>query len=179
MYGVFFLPMIKPWGQDDAKFKSFLQDGRNMVAYVTFELISRGVGVAVPPSRVRPDGCSFEKMEEFSDEGDLRVYYEERDSWPRVEVKGRSVEFTGLDDFPFNTVLVDTVRNIDKKGAPAAYITVSQQTGAMIIISRRSKHTWSKTSRFDSKRQIDETFYEAPVNECKTFDEFVRFLKID
>jgi len=171
--------MIKPWAQDDAKFKSFLQDGRNMVAYVTFELISRGVGVAVPPSRVRPDGCSFEQMEEFSDDGDLKVYYEERDAWPRVEVKGRSVEFTGLHDFPFDTVLVDTVRNINKKGPPAAYITVSQVTGAMIVISQRSRDAWREKERVDKKRNISDRFYEVPVKDCRTFDEFVRFLKGD
>jgi hypothetical protein len=85
-----------------------------------------GKAVTIQPLKLRPD---ISRAPEFSDKGDLRV------DGDRIEVKHRSLRFTGPHDFPFPSIIVDVAHAWDNAHPkPAPYVILNQPlTHAAIV----------------------------------------------
>jgi hypothetical protein len=95
-----------------------------------------------------------------------------------VEVKSRDLSFTGPEDYPYATAIVDTVGGWEvKEPPPNAVVLVSQRTGGMAVVRTSTSSTWTTVRRRDHIRQIDDLFYEVERKSLTTFDEFVAWLR--
>jgi hypothetical protein len=94
-----------------------------------------------------------------------------------LEVKSRSIYFTGVDDYPFETVFVDTVEGWQAKQCKAvAVAVVSQRSGGIVIVPVSTESMWSTRSVFDSKRGFEVTVLECPKGLLRSFEEFLAWL---
>lgn len=103
--------------RDDPTFLADLRASQDVVVFVQRWLSRRhGLPVILYPTFERPDPS---QIDEYSDNGDLGVVY-------RLEVKGKRFAFTGIDDFPYRDVFVDSCRAFDRaRPKPYAYVIVS------------------------------------------------------
>ena len=95
-----------------------------------------------------------------------------------IEVKSRNIKFTNPSDFPYSTVIIDTVAGYNqKKPKPILYVSVSQKTGAMIATEGNVADRWSKQKRFDRVRKISEVNYECEIGHWKPLDSYLEILQ--
>ena len=95
-----------------------------------------------------------------------------------VEVKSRNLKFTNPEDFPFATVIIDTVLGYEQKDPkPRLYVSVSKVTGQIIATNGWASKKWLKKKRFDRKREIWETNYECPIQYWKHIDYYIPLMK--
>lgn len=103
-------------------------------------------------------------------------------SWTHIplEVKSSSREFSDdINDYPYDSLFVDTVSGYDNKAiTPMAYVVVSQPLGGMVCVSPSSYDAWEKVHRFDRQREIPDWFYSAPKNMLIPFNMLVEYLLI-
>ena len=73
-----------------------------------------------------------------------------------IEVKSRDLVFTSAEDFPFDTVAVETKQGFEAKtDKPVMYVTVCQHNGALIALDvAKTRDEWEVKRRFDTKRRI-------------------------
>lgn len=142
------------WSENDRLFKQMLREGRRWEEHVKKRIERWGHPVHLPELSVR---ASIEEATEYLNQIDLTIY-------GRVfEVKSRKLRFTSPDDFPYDDIMVDTVRGyMGKDPGPAAYICVSQETGRMICLDCSTFPEWKQVSTRDRVRNIEDSFYEAP-----------------
>lgn len=97
----------------------------------------------------------------------------------RFEVKSRNVVFHTPDDFPFETIFVDTVGGWDQKPVkPNILLCISRETGAIIWLpTAATKDRWAIVAKHDNVRSIDERFYEAPKRLWRKSEELVDVLR--
>lgn len=94
-----------------------------------------------------------------------------------LEVKSRSVSFTGIHDYPYGTVFVDTVEGwLQKRSYPVAVAVVSQVTGGVVMIPVKTQPLWGERTVFDGKRGFEITVFECERNLLRSFEEFVGWL---
>lgn len=95
-----------------------------------------------------------------------------------IEIKSRRRRFTTPLDFPFPTVIVDTVSGWrSKREKPFAYVIVSRLTDAAIWLPGGSDLDWKISRHFDRIRAIEDDFYEAPKRMWRSFDELIKALR--
>jgi hypothetical protein len=95
-----------------------------------------------------------------------------------VEVKSRNLRFTSPKDFPFETVIIDTVSGYNQKDPkPRLYVSVSRETGAMIATNGWASKNWRKERKFDRVRKIWEINYECPIEYWKPIDYYLPSIK--
>ena len=157
-----------PWHKNDKLFREQIGTGRRWEAYVAHQLIINGLEVSVPRFEVRPH---VSERKRYRDVRDMVV--EGRD----VEVKSSTRDFSKPFDFPFDPMFVDTREKIESKGAPFAFLIVSQESGCILAIPGKTREEWIPQSGFDSKRGIKEEWLACPLRLVRTFDEFVNFLR--
>lgn len=97
--------------------------------------------------QVKRPSAKFHKQ--FTDDGDLRV------KGYRVEARERDLDFTCKDDFPYDTVIVDTIECM-KKGdkKPVVFFTESMkhpEKGYSIIVANTRQH-WFKKKEWIGRR---------------------------
>ena len=95
-----------------------------------------------------------------------------------LEVKSRNLSFTSPKDFPFNTVIIDTVSGYEQKNPkPRLYISVSRNTGCIIATSGVSSDKWSKRKIYDKVRNIWEINYECAIKNWRHIDDYIPAMK--
>ena len=162
---------MKKWSENDELFKKELEAGYKWQLYVANYLSRCGLDIEVPALTFRDN---IGKAHEYSDLEDILC------GDRSFEVKSRKLRFTNPKDFPFDTILVDTVNGWEsKKRKPDAYICVSTVTGKMIALSKNTKEQWIKNKRFDVTRGISDWFYECHRSEWKGIQSLVRRLRED
>jgi hypothetical protein len=79
-----------------------------------------------------------------------------------LEVKARDVYFTTPQDYPYSTVLLDTVDGYNAKAEkPHGYVIVSALTGAMLY-TPSNPEVWVQAMQPDPERNIRYLAYFAP-----------------
>lgn len=150
----------KRWLENDELFRSELAKGRGWEAHVARELSASGLSVRVPDCDLDSIECKKERRKAAIDSVDLYV------NDLVIEVKSRNYLFTCSDDFPFQTVAIDTKDGFKKRAIkPDVYISVCQKNGCMIaldVFGTRSE--WVVSKRFDTVRRISVTSYDC----CKS-----------
>ena len=139
---------------NDKFFTEELKKGHQWQRYVADRIMLHGYDVSVPEIQVRKDI----KFKEYWTEFDQDVLVE---GCP-IEVKSRSLKFTAPENFPYATVIIDTVSSYNEKETkPYFYICVSQITKHMIWISGTKSKEWTVERHFDPARNIHDNFYVA------------------
>ena len=124
-----------------------------------------GRELRIAPYVIRP---AFAEREGFGDAGDILVRRIGRDAWARVEVKGRTLEFTGPDDFPFQTIFVERLNRLEKHDPAAAYFVCNRAlTNAAVIYGSTRAHWIGPVPFFDSARGHQANAYECPAELAK------------
>jgi hypothetical protein len=134
----------------DAPFFADLNASRTIVAQRVQELCDMGFYAETTPHVDRPD--SSVRMQ-YGDSGDFMLC-------ARVEHKKRKLRFTGKDDYPFNTVIIDEKYKIDnKEDAPLAYIIENTAGTCAAVVYGWTRPHWKIERLWDSKAGRYGDFY--------------------
>jgi hypothetical protein len=134
-----------------------------------------GLWTLVRPSVMRED---FNKRNGFGDDCDLFVC--KRDPrrfshrwWP-VEVKGRGLDFTCADDYPYDTIFVDRSAKVDLF-EPYAYFILNSTLSCAALIKSSTKGKWIGPKTYpDRPKGYPVCVYECP----KDVAEFVSLKRL-
>lgn len=95
-----------------------------------------------------------------------------------LEVKSRNIEFTSIDDFPWDNIIVDTVSGYKAKAQkPIAYVMVSQPTGCAFTVMTNSEPHWTTKRLNDHQRGHSDNFYVVTKEHFVSFDYLVNYIK--
>jgi hypothetical protein len=160
---------MRDWFQNDSLFLRERRLGNLYADQVAERLRQAGLIVAIPPQGVR------ESIR------DAPAYLDSKDLWCAgrwIEVKSRRVRFTSPEDFPFQTIMVDTVSGWNAKtDKPFVYACISRPTGAIIYTPGDNPSSWIREKKHDQMRGFEDEFYLAPRELWGTFDELVSILR--
>jgi len=138
----------------DADFLRDLQGSDAAVQAVAGWLSSRGHVVRVPEKRVRPTAA---ERFNYSDAGDLVID-------KRVEVKGRGLDFTCANDFPFGTIFVSEKYRIERLGRNLELVVLVNRalSHAAVIHVPTARRAFTYERRFDAKQGRECVFVCCP-----------------
>lgn len=158
----------------DPNFKQDLLDSQESVELIAAWLENRGYTVTVPEIRIRPND---NRIQEYSDDGDLFVSGNKFSCQQRVEVKQRpDINFSSLANFPYRTIIVDTCHAWDEaERKPYAYFILNSTMTRAIIVEGDSSKYWKRVDKYDNKRKRKRSFYECPIDKCYIVDTSVVF----
>lgn len=147
---------VKKWFENDELFGKELAIGRKWEGVVADRLNSLGFSVVVPECNLNSIECKTERRAAAVDAVDLYV------NGLIIEVKSRAYKFTCADDFPYDTIAIDTKSGFDAKtDKPAVYICISQITGDWTALDvEKTREHWVVSKRFDRKRGIPVVSYD-------------------
>ena len=149
---------FESFDRDDSSFVQDLFDSQAVVLEAAKWLLNKGYKVTVNPTRVRP---SVEKMAEYADNGDLEIN-------ERIEVKGRKIDFTSREDFPYTSIIVDVAHVWDRaKPKPAFYLLFNRARTHIAVVGRSTREAWVKVEKMDKGKNRMRTFYECPIERVK------------
>lgn len=122
-----------------------------------------GYTVTLPPIGIRPDTG---RIREYADSGDLVV------NGNVIEVKHRpDLQFGGLKEFPYNSVIVDVAHHYDGLVVkPRYYVICNSTLSGAIIVSGKTFGKWTESTRWDNKRKRMRTFYLVDTRLCNFWD---------
>lgn len=145
--------------QSREKFLNDLGASRSAVNEFAALHKSRGVSVWMPPQSTTPNEA---ERWNHCDSGDLMVQM-------RVEHKVRTFQFTGREDFPFKTVIVDECYKVDEKQSDPvlAYIISNSDGSRVAVVYGWTRPHWSVDRRFDPKQNRECDFYTVPLERVR------------
>jgi len=152
----------------NAGFQARLEEGKRYESYVCEYLKDHGID-AVCPEDTSQTIQEFTRTNQDVLLGDGKV----------LEVKSRrsTCVFTGPEDFPYDTVFVDTTRGWERKDVkPFAYVIVSQDTGAMVWIDGSTRDQWGEEKIYDKYLGYPSRTLTADKGLLKPIDELVEIL---
>lgn len=95
----------------------------------------------------------------------------------QLEIKVRSLSFTGPADFPYPTVFVDDLNGLSRGAAPFAWIYISQKTGAWVwLCSLDRDDSWAEQTQWDSMRGYSVPMLTAPSRFLRHADQLCGLL---
>jgi len=151
------------WGKEE--FKKELKKGYKYQTIVRDRLIEAGLDVEMP-----------ELQEKQSDDGDIYINIKGKEFI--IEVKSQRQEFTSIENFPYNPVIVDMEENWNKKKhTPTAYIHISQKTNYMFVVPCSTQEFWTRKFIKDKVRGYSKWFMFVEKKYLKEFDDLVQWLK--
>jgi hypothetical protein len=157
------------WINDEAGFAKQLARGRKTQIRIAMRLLPLGHWVRMGPLAERKSA----KRDGTLDDADLEI-----SGGHLLEVKGRNLAFTCVEDYPYETIFVCAKRRWDNRsGKPCAIIIVSEITDAAIVIPSSSRRLWTETTTHDRVRDIDFTALCAPRNSVATWDQLLEHLR--
>lgn len=157
------------WSQNDELFFSELKTGHSWQSLPALFLTLQGFKVEMPNLTIREN---IREADKYKNSADLII------NGKIIECKSRNETFTNINDFPYETIIVDTVSGYEaKEQKPTAYIMVSKSTGSMLCLPSLSSSKWIKKSIKDQIRKILDEFYMADKKLLLTMDKLVKHLK--
>jgi hypothetical protein len=141
--------------ESDPTFVSDLKASHAAVLAVSEWFRGFGYPVIVRPTFIREN---VERRSDYSDDGDLEIIQ-------RIEVKHRKgLAFTSKEDFPFETVIVDTCHAWDNaRPKPYAYIILNRSMSRALVVTGSTSKRWVKTRKFDTHAGRERSYYECPL----------------
>jgi hypothetical protein len=150
-----------------------MTEGHRYNSIVAERITSQGILCTVPELYLVEDVSEIADMTKY--EKDLVI-----DSIDEViEVKSRNLWFTDdISTYPYNDIIVDTVSGYEAKDKkPLGYVFVSQKGNGMFCLPTNTKSTWKKKVLYDKYRGIQDTFYFADLDKCKTFNSLINHIQ--
>ena len=95
-----------------------------------------------------------------------------------IEIKERTLSFTGPEDFPFDTVFVDDCRGLGREALNHfAYVYVSKPTGQFVWLTPLDRdQTWTETVTFDRGRGHAVPVLVAPKSHLRPAESLIELL---
>lgn len=95
-----------------------------------------------------------------------------------VEIKERSLSFTGPDDYPYDTVFVDDCRGLARESyGHFAYVYLSKKTGKWVwLCSLDRDETWTETTTFDRGRGHEVPVLVAPKAHLRPAEQLIELI---
>lgn len=123
-------------------------------------LSGRGWDVFVPALKIAKKG---DNIEDFFDEGDIFIEKEGK-TRKRVEVKGRSIDFTCETDWRYGDPFISSKVVVERgRNDLAAYVVVNARRTHAIIIPAKTKPHWYVKSAWMSNTRKVEDVYACPL----------------
>jgi hypothetical protein len=139
--------------KEEERFRGAVAQSDRAVRAWGEHMLNKGHPIIHQPIRLRP---SFEARQGYGDDSDISVLF-------RYEVKGRTVQFTCADDFPYDTVFVDRKDKADKNADVVhAYVTLNKALTHFALIRSSTRQMWTTSERFDSVKGHKLCVYECP-----------------
>lgn len=110
----------------------------------------KNCSVLIPPMRLAPDP---DFADDYKDNGDIIV-----NGKHIIEVKGRKLDFTDRDDFPWRELIVANVESADRYNA-FAYFIVNRKLSCAAIIKTSTKKFWIKKIVYEEEKETFEEKY--------------------
>jgi hypothetical protein len=150
--------------ENHKKFLNHLHTSDDTVWFVARWLWEHGQTIYMEP---RIEAPSHSVWKNYIDSGDMYIKY--NDTWKRIEAKGVSVCFTGINDWPFPDFIVCAKHSFDNANPiPACYIIVSKDKKALAIVNALQHNKWSICKRKDSRyKDVIQEFYLCPLELIK------------
>lgn len=90
----------------------------------------------------------------------------------QIELKVRSLEFTGPHDWPYDTVFVDDLKGLAKGTTPFAWIYISKVTGSWVWLSALDRDdNWTEQVIWDGMRKFNVPTLVCPAEYLRHADE--------
>jgi len=142
------------------------EPARRLVAQLLIALNACELRIA--PLEVAP---TYGERGAYIDDGDIHARFKPEGKWYRFEVKGLSVDFTGLDDWPFGKrIFVDEKDGWDRKDPkPAGYFSVNRAKTVAIYLPCSNPAAWSVEKIPDSHYKAETEFLVATTSGCKAY----------
>ena len=154
-------------------FVNQLKKGYDYQLKVKEILEQKGLTVFIDELRIRPKGG---KRKDYTDRGDL--FLKKGNDVISLEVKSSSREYTSMNDYPYNDVIVDMVDNWNnKKHFPSAIINISQKTLCTFVIPVTSEKHWFKKTIKDSIKGYTKDFYFIDKKRIKSLEELIKWVQ--
>src|SRR6476619_3095644 len=149
----------RPYGRSDPVFTRDLALGWEAELYVRAKLDEAGVPDVVPgvPLEIRP---TFAVQKRFSDRG-IDVVVGKR----VLQVKRRmGYRYGGIEDFPFETAIFDSVEGFDRWGDKAdCYVLVSGDLRGIVVVPRSTYGRRVVEQKYDPTRRAERPFVAVPI----------------
>lgn len=154
---------------EEERFRAFVIASWDRVFKAARYFHSRGgLAVRIGPLMIRPENG---RVEDYGDDHDLAIQSKGSDKWWRIEVKGRELNFTCADDYPFQTIFLDRSKKADV-AEPHAYFILNKAMTHAAIIKTSTKAQWGEPRMIEDNTKL--VAYAYPVYECpKHLAEFV------
>jgi hypothetical protein len=95
----------------------------------------------------------------------------------QLEIKVRSLKFTGPEDYPYPTVFVDDQHGLSKGPEPFAWIFLSKATGAWVWTSCLDRNDeWKFQDVYDTMRGFTVSTLVAPSKHLRPAGQLLRML---
>ena len=170
---------------EEQKVKKWLEEGREIfgrelaigLSYedkVARHLEGWGFPVLRPQTLVEGMESEEERRDILSRYGDIVVGPSILDGI-HLEVKSRRVHFTSHEDYPYQTVFVDTLGSRRLRTVDPIYVIVSQHTGAIVWVPRGVNLTPRKV--WDRVRDIPVVTLEVHRGHLRPLEELREYLK--
>ena len=126
--------------KEDPTFIDDLLKSKQSEVAIARHLNAKGLRVVLNPTHIRE---SVSEISAYSDHSDLLVMLP-------VEVKQRNFAFTGKDDYPYESLMIDTARAFENKPVKpyAYYVTNPALTVALIVMRYSFRHLERKTLKY-------------------------------
>jgi len=147
--------MIASDNREERRFRAALARSNIPIYVVADHYRSLGHRVELPPVQLRPH---FEKRAGYGDEYELLI-----DRRWKIELKERSLAFTGANDFPYETIFVDRVEKADSV-IVHGYISVSESlTHLALVKTSETRKFWEIVNTFDVTKGYSLRVYTCPI----------------
>lgn len=157
------------WSENEQLFLSELKTGRKWEMWFAKLLLEYGITVQVPQFAFRKD---MSEVPDYADRPDVVA------NGKVLEIKSRRLSFTCPEDYPFDSIFVDTQKSWDQKeGKPFAIVVISQETKGIVVLSNKQSDQWKTETKFDRVRKIRETWYTADKSLCHSFETLLKALE--
>jgi len=162
---------VKTELESDEIFLRELKKGYKHQLIVAEYLKSKNLKIDVDGLRIRKQKKDIPR---FRDEGDLFFINKNNNKIP-IEVKSRNINFTSINDFPYNDIFVDMKSCWDRKEKykPCAIIMISQLTHEMIVVPVSTKNKWIVKTKKDTIRDYIREYYLVDKKHLKSIDDFI------
>ncbi len=145
----------------DAAFRADFDQSHATVWIVGRWLADLGFEVAAPVPALRPNA---EERAAYADDGDLVIK-------KVVEVKRRSIDFTGAHDYPYDSVFVNEAYKLTRERLAVVwgYVVVNRAGTHAAVVHTNTANKWVTVERYDADQDRRCEFLACPVAHVKFF----------
>jgi hypothetical protein len=148
------------------EFVEYFHSSKEAVLAVARWAWDEGHDVFIPAMKLRP---KHDFTNDYRDDGDLHITKDGLTK--KLNVKHKSVTFSGPKDFPFPLIFVANKKSADSYGDNiSSYVIVSNDMKCACVINKKQTwQFWSVIKFFNEKHHYHEEVYACPIVQAKFY----------